>query len=62
MREIDYNTQEIILLKNFPKFPPFWSHDIILTPETALFKHFEQIFEAFGLFTQLKNGNYRKKQ
>ena len=55
MVEIVYNTLEIILKQFFSKkFPPFLPYDVILTPKSVLFKHFDQIFEDFGLLLNYK--------
>ena len=50
MMKIVYNTQETILKQIFPwNFSPFWPYDVILTPKTALFDHFEQVLADFSL-------------
>ena len=43
------NTQEINLKQFFPIFLLFWPYDVILTPKTALFGHFGQIFADISL-------------
>ena len=55
MVKIVYNTQEIILKQFFTQnFSPFWPYDVILTPKTALFEHFGQIFADFSLLLNYK--------
>ena len=55
MVKIVYDTKEIILKQFFTQnFSPFWPYDVILTPKTALFEHFWQIFADFSLLL-----NYR---
>ena len=51
--EIVNNTSEIMLKQISPQnFSPCWPFDVILTPKTALFEHFEQIFADLRLFLQ----------
>jgi len=51
--EIVNNTSEIMLKQIFPKnFSPFWPFDVILTPKTVLFDHFEQFFTDLSLFLE----------
>ena len=52
-----YNTPEIMLKQIFHNtFSPFWPFEVILTPEIALFEHFEQIFADFSLFLNYDMG------
>ena len=51
MAEIVHLTQEITLKYKYSRnLSPLWPYDVILTPKTALFQHFEQIFADFYLF------------
>ena len=58
--EIVHSTKEISLKQFFFKkftlclYAYIWPYDVILTPMTALFGHFEQIFADFRLFDHLK--------
>ena len=49
-----YKTPEIMLKQILHNnLSPFWPFDVILTPEIALFEHFEQIFADFGFLSTM---------